>query len=108
MCFLFIVATPLKPGDLKDLKILLRPVAAYWDALADQLEMIEVVEIIRNTPGNNTPPKCLRDLLNRWLNKKDGNPTVEKLCQALRADEDIIGGDTAAKNLEEFQFQRGM
>ena len=90
------------------LKVLLQPVAGQWEELADQLQMTAVVEIVRNTPRNISPPKCLRDLLNRWLNKKDGHPTVEKLCQALRADDEITGGDTVANNLEgEFKDRKG-
>lgn len=103
VCFVFIVATPLTLNDLGHLKALLQPVAAYWQALADQLEMTGLVPIIENTSKNNTPTNCLRDLLNRWLNREQ--PTVEKLCQALRADDEIIGGAGIAKKLEE-EFKR--
>ena len=105
VCFLFIVATPLTLNNLGRLKVLLDPVAGYWQALADQLEMTGVVPTIENTSNNNTPAKCLRDLLNRWLNREQ--PTVETLCQALRADEEIIGGAGVAKKLEE-EFKGGM
>ena len=99
-------ATPLKPDDMKTLKPLIQPVAAYWIAIADQLGMGSCVATIQGTPANTTPPACLRDLLNRWLNQ--GDPTLEALCQALRDDTEIIGGVRVATKLEEqFPRQRG-
>jgi len=98
--------TVLKPDDMKILKPLIQPVAAYWVAIADQLGMGSHVPTIQGTPGNISPPACLRDLLNRWLNQ--GQPTLEALCQALRDDPEIIGGaGVAAKLKEEFQRRRG-
>ena len=90
------------------LKVLVQPVASQWEELADQLQMTADVEIIQNTPRNYSPAKCLRDLLNRWLSKKDRSSTVGKLCQALLADEEIVGGADVANNLEEeFKGRRG-
>jgi len=98
--------TRLTPEDLGDLKPLIQPVAAHWVAIADQLGMGSHVPTIQGTHGNTTPPACLRDLLNRWLNK--GRPTLEVLCQALRKDTEITGGDGVAKELEKgFQSRRG-
>jgi len=74
-------------------------VAPYWVELADQLGMTSDVSTIRGTPDNVTPSLFLRDLLFRWLNK--GHPTLEKLCQALRSDDAIIGGAQVAIELEE-------
>ena len=99
-------ATKLTPEDLGALKILLRTVDAYWDAIADQIGMGPYVPTIRHTDSNKTPAACLRDLLNRWLNQ--GKPTLEALCQALRDDPEIIGGAGVATKLEErFQSRRG-
>ena len=99
--------TVLKPGDMKILKPLIQPVAAYWVAIADQLGMGLHVATIRGTPSNTSPPACLRDLLNRWLNQ-GGYQTLEALCQALRDDPEIIGGAGVAAKLEEkFQSRRG-
>jgi len=99
------ITTTLKPGDLRVLKPLLNPVAAYWVLIADQIGMGSDVPTIQATHSNN-PQACLRDLLNRWLNQ--GQPTLEALCQALRDDPEIIGGaGVAAKLKEEFQRRRG-
>ena len=98
--------TVLKPDDMKILKPLIQPVAAYWVEIADQLGMGSYVATIRGTPSNTNPPAYLRDLLNRWLNR--GHPTLEVLCQALRGDTEIIGGDGVAAELEKgFQSRRG-
>jgi len=78
---------------------LTQPVAPYWVELADQLRMTSDVSNIRGTLSNNTLSLFLRDLLYRWLNK--GCPTLEKLCQALRSDDAIIGGAQVATELEE-------
>ena len=103
------VEIPLTPDDLGRLKVLLQPVAGQWEELADQLQMTAVVEIIHNTPKNCSPAKCLRDLLNRWLSKKERSSTVGKLCRALIADEEIVGGSDVANKLEEeFIGRRGM
>ena len=92
-----IAATQLKLDDLGVLKQLIQPVAAHWVALADQLGMTSLVETIRSTPDNTVPPAFLRDLLYRWLTV--GHPTLEELCQALREDDEIIGGAGVAKKL---------
>ena len=98
--------TLLKSDDMKILKPVIQPVAAYWVAIADQLQMRACVSNIRGTHGNTNPPECLRDLLNRWLNQ--GQPTLEALCQALQDDPEIIGGAGVAAKLEEkFQSRRG-
>ena len=78
---------------------MLNPVAAHWVAIADQLEIAEV-DIIKQTPGY-TVESGLRDLLHRWLHREYPPPTLEDLCQALKADDAITGGATLAKNLEE-------
>ena len=99
--------TVLKPDDIKILKPVIQPVAAYWVAIADQLGMGSHVANIQHTHGNTNPPECLRDLLNRWLNQ--GQPTLKALCQALRGDTEIIGGGGVATTLEEmFQSRRGL
>ena len=86
---------------------MLNPVAAHWVAIADQLEIAEV-DIIKQTPGY-TVESGLRDLLHRWLLQECPPPTLEDLCQALKADDAIIGGATVAKNLEDkFQGQSGL
>jgi len=47
-------------------------------------------------------------LLNRWLSREHPSPTLKALCQALRGDDEIIGGCIAAKRLEEeFSSQIG-
>jgi len=92
----------LKPNDLGALKQLLHPVSAFWVAIADQLGMGSHVPTIRGTPSNTNPPECLRDLLFRWIDH--GQSTLEVLCQCLRNDPEIIGGDEVASKLEkEFQ-----
>jgi len=48
---------------------------------------------------NTHPPAFLRDLLYRWLAK--GHATLEELCQALREDDEIVGGAGVADNLRE-------
>ena len=93
--------TQLKLDDLGTLKPFLQPVSAYWVPIADQLGMTSQVAVIQNTPANTGPSAFLRDLLNRWLNREHPSPTLEALCQALRGDEEIIGGANVAKNLEE-------
>ena len=99
--------TELRPDDLGLLKLLLQPVAGYWIAIADQLGMTSCVATIQATPGNISPSDSLRDLLHRWLNQ--GRPSLEKLCQALRKDGEIIGGAGVADKLEEkLRDQRGM
>jgi len=91
-------ATKLTLDDLGVLKRLIQPVAAHWVALADQLGMTSLVATIQNT-RHDTPPAFLRDLLYRWLMK--GHPTLQELCQALRGDDEIVGGAGVANNLEE-------
>ena len=99
--------TVLKPDDIRILKPLIQPVAAYWVEIADQLGMGTHVANIRGTHGNTNPPACLRDLLNRWLSASQGQPTLEALCQALRDDPEIIGGDGVASKLEKSQSLKG-
>ena len=93
--------TPLKLDDLGRLKRCLRDVSAYWVPLADQLEMTSQVANIRGTPDNIIPSAFMRDLLIRWLSREHPSPTLEVLCQALRNDDEIIGGADAARKLEE-------
>ena len=75
--------------------------SSYWVPIADQLGMTSQVAVIQNTPANTGPPAFLRDLLFRWLSREQPSPTLEALCQALRGDDEIIGGANVAKNLEE-------
>ena len=96
--------TQLKLDDLGTLKPFLQPVSAYWVPIADQLGMTSQVAAIRSTPDNTSPSAFLRDLLNRWLSREHPSPTLEALCQALRGDDEIIGGTNVATNLEE-RFQ---
>ena len=92
---------------MKILKPLIQPVAAHWVALANQLGMTSLVPTIWSTPDNTGPPAFLGDLLYTWLMK--GHPTLEELCQALREDDEIIGGAGVAQKLEErYRGQRGM
>ena len=93
--------TQLELDDLGTIKSLLQPLSPYWISIADQLGMTSQVAVIRSTPDNTGPPAFLRDLLNRWLSREHPSPTLEALCQALRGDEEIIGGANVAKNLEE-------
>ena len=93
--------TQLKLDDLGTLKRLLQPVSAYWVPIADQLGMTSQVAVIQSTPANTGPPAFLRDLLFRWLSREQPSPTLKALCQALRGDDEIIGGANVAKNLEE-------
>lgn len=88
---------------------MLNDVAAYWVAIAGQLEMTSgEVDIIKQTPGY-TVESGLRDLLNRWLHRDCPPPTLEDLCQALRGDSAIIGGNRVATTLEEkFIGQSGL
>ena len=103
-----LAATTLSLDDLVGLKQLLQPVSVYWVAIADQLGMTSVVNSIRATPGNSNPPAMLRDLLYRWLTREHPTPTLEALCQALREDVEIMGGDVMASKLEKFLGQRGL
>ena len=80
---------------------MLQPVSAYWIPIADQLEMTSHVANIRGTPDNTGPSAFMRDLLNRWLSREHPSPTLEALCQALRNDDEIIGGADAARKLED-------
>ena len=93
--------TQLKLDDLGTLKRLLQPLSAYWVPIADQLGMTSQVAVIQSTPANTGPPAFLRDLLFRWLRREQPSPTLKALCQALRGDDEIIGGANVAKNLEE-------
>ena len=71
--------------------------------------MSSQVDIIESTRGNIRPAQFLRDLLKRWLDQEDPSPTLEALCQALRADREIIGGAKAARGLKEkFKNRRGL
>ena len=71
--------------------------------------MTSLVPTIQNTPHNTHPPAFLRDLLHRWLDSDRSRPTLEELCQALREDDEIIGGAGVADKLEEkFRGQRGV
>jgi len=94
------VAHQLKHDDLGVLKVCLLPVAGYWIAIADQLRMSSQVNNIKTSPDNKTPADFLRDLLNRWLFREDPSPTLESLCNGLREDTSIIGGNEVAKCLE--------
>ena len=95
----------LYPNDLGALNQLLRPVSAFWVAIADQLGMGSHVPAIRDTPSNTNPPEFLRDLLFRWIDH--GQSTLEVLCQGLRDDPEIIGGAEVANELEKkFQNRR--
>ena len=96
--------TRLKLDDLGILKRLLQPLSPYWVPIADQLAMTSQVAVIRSTPDNTGPPAFLRDLLFRWLSREHPSSTLEALCQALRGDDEIIGGANVAMNLEE-EFQ---
>ena len=93
--------TQLKLDDLGTLKQLLQPVSAHWVPIADQLGMSSQVAVIQSTPANTAPPAFLRDLLFRWLRRDQPSPTLKALCQALRGDDEIIGGADVAKDLEE-------
>ena len=87
---------------------MLQPVSAYWVPIADQLGMTSQVAAIRGTPDNTGPSAFMRDLLNRWLSRKHPSPTLKALCQALRGDDEIIGGCIVANRLEEeFSSQIG-
>ena len=71
--------------------------------------MTSQVAIIQGTLTNTGPSAFLRDLLYRWLSTGHPSPTLEFLCQALRGDSEIIGGDNVAGKLEEeFQDQKGL
>ena len=99
--------TRLEPGDLGVLKVHLRDVAPCWVEIADQLGMQSEVDMIRRSPDNTKPYDFLRNLLFIWLNR-DPIPSLEKLCQALRADPAIVGGSRIARELEEeFQSRTG-
>ena len=101
--------TELKLDDLGSLKRILQPVSAYWVPIADQLGMTSQVATIRGTPDNTGPSAFLRDLLNRWLSREHPLPTLEALRQALRGDDEIIGGPNVATKLEEtFQGRLGL
>ena len=87
---------------------MLQPVSAYWVPIADQLGMTSQVAVIRGTPDNTSPSAFMRDLLNRWLSREHPSPTLKALCQALRGDDEIIGGCIVANRLEEeFSSQIG-
>ena len=106
---LSLTETQLKLNDLGRLKQCLRDVSAYWVPLADQLGMTSQVATIRGTPDNTVPSAFMRDLLNRWLSREHPSPTLEVLCQALKGDDEIIGGADAARKLEEgFPGQLGL
>jgi len=93
--------TQLKLDDLGTLKALLQPLSPYWVSIAEQLGMTSQVAVIRSSPDNTSPQAFLRHLLFRWLSREQPLPTLEALCQALRGDDEIIGGANVAKNLEE-------
>ena len=93
--------TQLKLDNLGGLKQLLQPVSPHWVPIADQLGMTSLVAVIQSTPANTGPPAFIRDLLYRWLSREYPSPTLEALCQALRGDDEIIGGANVAKKLEE-------
>ena len=110
LCFLFIVATRLKPGDLGDLQVYLQPISADWINLASMLRMAEEERSIKTSPGLTNNQDYLRELLRRWL---DGDhPTLETLNQALNRLMKITESKNAVKdavtNLKRFQDQRGM
>ena len=63
--------------------------------------MTSQVAVIRSSPDNTGPSVFLRELLFRWLSREHPSPTLEALCQALRGDDEIIGGANVAKNVEE-------
>jgi len=92
--------TQLKLDDLGTLRRALLPVSAYWVPIADKLGMTTQIASIRSSPDNSGPPAFLRDLLFRWLSREYPSPTLEALCQALRGDDEIIGGAYVAKKLE--------
>ena len=62
--------------------------------------MTSQVAVIRSSTDTG-PSAFLRELLFRWLSREHPSPTLEALCQALRADNEIVGGANVAKNLEE-------
>ena len=105
-CFLFIVATLLKREDVGRLKKALRPIAAWWKDLADELNMpASVVPAIERAHGNNHTD-CLRAFIVTWLNM---NPTLETLCEALEElDGYIEEVDMAnvASNLKDFEAEQ--
>ena len=72
----------------------------YWIPIADQLGMTSQVAVIRSSTDTG-PSAFLRELLFRWLSREHPSPTLEALCQALRGDDEIIGGANVAKNMEE-------
>ena len=100
--------TQLKLDDLGNLKRVLQPVSAYWVPIADQLGMTSQVAVIQCTRDNTSPSDFMRDLLNRWLSREYPSPTLNTLCEALRGDDEIIGGCIVANMLEEkFSSQTG-
>jgi len=96
MFTILLTETQLKIDDLGNLKRVLQPVSAFWVPIADQLGMTSQVAVIRGTPDNTSPSDFMRDLLNRWLSREHPSPTLKALCQALRGDDEIIGGCIAA------------
>ena len=65
--------------------------------------MTSQVAVVWGTPDNTS-----RDLLNRWLSMEHPSPTLKALCEALRGDDETIGGCIVANRLEEdFSSQIG-
>ena len=102
--------TVFTPHDLDTLFCCLCPFATSWKEIGQELGVYLEVE---QTVPNSEPVALLHQLLCAWLSSSEASsdqcskqPTLEKLCSALRSPS-IMGGEELATNLEQ-HWNQGM
>ena len=103
----------LTPHNLNTLFCCLCSLAASWKEIGQELGVhLETKWTL--SQKNLKPIALLLQILHSWLNSSDTSsdqfkeqPTLEKLCSALRSPS-IMGGEGVASNLEQHWNQRGI
>ena len=105
--------TVLTPHDLDTLFCCLCPFAASWKEIGRNLGVH--LESEKTVPSKTLEPVALlHQILHAWLNSSEVSsdqfkeqPTLEKLCSALRSPS-MMGGEEVALDLEQYWNQRGI
>ena len=116
MCHSFLLSvTLLTLHNLDSLFCCLCSLAASWKKIGQELGVhLETEWTVPQKKPKLEPIALLHQILYAWLNSSDTlsdqfkeQPTLEKLCSALRSPS-IMGGKEAASNLEQHWNQQGI